>query len=93
MSCTDTRIKRLTEDLGRVNTDMNTLKEEISQLLKSRDKSNKSYPHHTKHVNSPTKTASPLNASEYYSSRNDSEEVNQIKINIIIILMTCSSLN
>jgi hypothetical protein len=75
MFCIDARIKRLTEDLGRVNSDMNTLKDEFSQILKSRDKPNKSYPQHNKHVNSPTKIASPLHSNEYYTSRNDSEEV------------------
>ncbi|KAG2201952.1 hypothetical protein INT47_000491 [Mucor saturninus] len=70
----DARIKRLTEDLGRVNSDMMTLKDEIGQILKSRDKPNtKGY--HTKHVNSPTKVSSPLHANEHYMNRNDSDEV------------------
>jgi hypothetical protein len=39
MSCLiDARIKRLTEDLSRVNSDMNMLREEISHILKLKDK-------------------------------------------------------
>lgn len=55
---------------------MMILKDEIGQILKSRDKpTTKGY--HTKHVNSPTKVASPLHTNEHYMNRNDSEEVTQ----------------
>ncbi|KAI8047402.1 uncharacterized protein B0P05DRAFT_566119 [Gilbertella persicaria] len=61
----DARIKKLTEDLGRLNNDMCALKEEFNQVLKKDKKSNEtssktSTPtkssYHTKHTPSPTKS-------------------------------------
>jgi hypothetical protein len=34
----DARIKRLTDDLSRMNNDMSLLKDEVSQILKLKDK-------------------------------------------------------
>lgn len=55
----DARIKKLTEDIGRINKDMSILKEDLNQLMKIKDKKNdkltnqKVYSHH-KHNHSPT---------------------------------------
>ncbi|KAI8891103.1 hypothetical protein K501DRAFT_281278 [Backusella circina FSU 941] len=77
----DARIKRLTDDLSRMNNDMSLLKDEVSQILKLKDKKNdkssasnqKVYPHLNKHINSPTKVSSPLHSSDHFH-RNEFDE-------------------
>ncbi|GAA5808021.1 hypothetical protein MFLAVUS_001403 [Mucor flavus] len=51
----DARIKRLTEDLIKVNSDMNSLREEISHIIKAKPPPKV---FHKQHINSPTKIAS-----------------------------------
>lgn len=87
----DARIKRLTEDLTRVNNDMIMLKEEISHLLKSKDKkpqqndnNNKSKQvyHNTKHINSPTHR--PNNNEYYHGNSNLATEESKLTPNVMM---------
>ncbi|KAI8979029.1 hypothetical protein BDB01DRAFT_798967 [Pilobolus umbonatus] len=80
----DARIKRLTEDLGRINNDMSILKDELSQLLKMKDKKNdkvtnqKVYPLLSKHSNSPT-IISSLHSNSDYTHRSNIDSLDDPK--------------
>ncbi|CAO3636045.1 unnamed protein product [Mucor hiemalis] len=82
----DARIKRLTDDLSRVNNDMIMLKEEIGHLLKSKDKKpqqndSKSKYHNTKHINSPTHHP---NNNEYYHGNTIGTEESKLTPNVMM---------